>query len=324
MQADAAQYAADKNQQNVQNTNDINRLSFMEGRGSTGNAILPIYGGGFEAGLFGQLQGYNQAGQDFLGTPQAQLLQSQKTLTGFQPTINAANKTVQDIFNGGLTSQRLDYQAPVNQARVALAQGQKQGFLQALSTRLNALEANSRRAGYTGTGSFAQNRLLGAGFGANQEAANVMGAANLANATDIAGIRNLGIQQQLSGLDLPYQQAQQALQFNQLPVSQLQANAQAMTKPFDFFRIAPASFRADQLPMIQPLQSPWAVAALQAGGIANSVGKWWDAPRQNATPGSGYDSSGSLKGASDSYGGYYKGLDYGNSGGYDSSGSYIG
>jgi hypothetical protein len=266
--ADAQEDTAKKNLQAARETNDLNYRMFQEGRGSTGHAFLPTYFGDSERDIANDALGFYNQSKSLLGSPADQFARYRQALDRYNPIIDAATGTVEDVYNGNLTNNRLEYLRPVNEARTNMARTRRESIFEALRERINALNADNARKGFSGTGSFAQNRLLGATIGARQGAAGEMSGAKLANAQDTRGVMDQGANLRLQMLDRPYQQATQALNLEMLPLNQVQANFSRALQPFEFFRMSPQGFRADPLPM-QPYTPSAAQIALTGAGAAN-------------------------------------------------------
>lgn len=212
---------------------------FYKSRGSEGNAVLPLFFGtgndSFETKLANDFKSL------YGSLPSIDPSRYQATIDSFVPMQMDAKGTLADVFNGNNTSNRLRYFQPVANARTSSAKGQQEAILEGLSQRLNALNSDSARKGYSGTGSFAQNRLLGATIGARQQAAGAMSAANLANADDIRNINDQGLNLKLNNLNTPYQMANNSLAFVNMP-NDMAVNAFASRlQPLSFFRIGTAT-----------------------------------------------------------------------------------
>lgn len=255
--------------------NAANYRIFQESRGATGNAFLPLYFGNQEKQLGQDAMTFYNAGRNLFGTPAEQLLKYKQAIGEYQPMLDASRGTLADIFNGNLTDARLEYFRPVGEARETVAATQKQGVLQGLQERLNALNADSARAGYTGTGSFGQNRLLNATIGARQQAAGLGAYANLENAMDRRGIQDQGANLKIASMDLPYQQAQQALNLEMLPMTQVQQNFSRSLAPFEFFRMGQGNFQYAPLPQVQAVPSAAQIGLTGAAAAANQLGSYY-------------------------------------------------
>lgn len=226
---------------------------FEMSRGAKGNSLLPMYfGNTLEPTLANDANRAYFSDQALLGTPEQQYAKYLALVNGMQPAVDASNRTVGDIFNGNLTQQQLGFQQPVNQARTNLALGQKQSVYDSLAQRLDAITAENAKSGFTGSGSFNRNRMLVTVIGGNQQAAGIMGQANLQNATDIAGIQNSGQQRMLQNLGLPFTQAQQNIALSGLPMNSVFANQQNAMQPYNFFRTNPQAFQYAPFPTVQP------------------------------------------------------------------------
>lgn len=106
------------------------------------------------------------------------------------PFMEDFNTTLRDARSGERTDRILDNNAPVRNARTASASSRLDAINQSLDETLAQLNASESKKGFSGGGSFRNNRALQSTLGARQGAADAVSAANLANATDEAGIRN--------------------------------------------------------------------------------------------------------------------------------------
>lgn len=272
---------ARKNLEAARETNAMNYRMFLEGRGSTGHAFLPMYFGDQERKIAGDAtQFYNQS-RELMGSPSQQLQKYTAVMDEFKPMQQAATASLGDVYNGNMTNARLGYLKPVQDARLGAAAGQKQAIFQGLQQRINALSAQQAAKGFSGTGSFAQNRMLDSTIGARQMAANTMSEAELANAVDQRGVMDQQSALRLEMLDRPYQMAGNALNMEMMPMAQVQSNFSRALQPFEFFRMGPDSFKADQLPQTPYIPSA-AQIALTGIGAANQQAAQYFMNRQAA------------------------------------------
>ena len=119
------------------------------------------------------------------------------------PFADAYNAAFADSQSGALTGRKLSSTDPVRGARTKAASSKLDAINQALDDILSQQTASESTKGFAGGGSFRSNRALQSTLGARQSAADAMSAAELANATEIAGIRN-------QGDDLAFQLAMQS------------------------------------------------------------------------------------------------------------------
>jgi hypothetical protein len=119
------------------------------------------------------------------------------------PFADAYNAAFADSQSGALTGRKLSNTDPVRGARTKAASSKLDAINQALDDILSQQNASESTKGFAGGGSFRNNRALQSTLGARQSAADAMSAAELANATEIAGIRN-------QGDDLAFQLAMQS------------------------------------------------------------------------------------------------------------------
>lgn len=275
--SDSADAANEANKKSVADTNALNYRMFLESRGSGGNALLPLYlPQGSEAIAANRAYQLYQANQEALGTPQEQVARYNSVVQGLEPSMQAGDKLVQDLFSGALENQQVQNIQPVVQARGAVAGAQKQGILEGLMARLNAIQADRARAGYSGGGSAFQKALLqGATIPALQGAATVGAQADLANATDTANIRNAAIQTRLGNLSLPLTQAANRAQLINLPATATGAANAASLSPLDWFKLQPGVFRNDQGPLVSPVPNTGQIVGAAIGAGASSLGNYY-------------------------------------------------
>lgn len=235
---DSRRAAEDKNTKLLKQWNEDMFRYQDESRGSTGlNSVLlrnPALEGA-ETKMAGDVMGWYDAANAYYGSPEDRLNRFAAAASKTSSAVKGAGDAVNDLYSGQLTSDRLASVAPVMQARTNLARTNREGFLSALRDRLNALEAGERAKGYSGLGSFGQNRLLGASVGANQMAAAIEAQAALDNAAQVYGIQDDTRQLQIQNVNLPYQLAEAGLKLEALPVVASGQSYMAQQAPFSMF-----------------------------------------------------------------------------------------
>jgi len=237
---------------------------------------LPLYTGDLEAkGLFPAARGVYDAIGAAQGTPEEQAA-AYLAITGqAQPQLDAVQKLADNIFSGGLTRDRLAEFQPVAAAATTLAQTQKGGILESLTERLNALQANQTRQGYTGGGSAQSTAALRTSIPFRQQAAGVEAATALQNRQGMAGIQEKGRQEALASMGLPLQLAQQSAAVRSLPATSLANAWNTRLGTLDFFKR-----RAVAAPN---LQAPFTAYAPPIGlGALAGVGNYFGQQSQNA------------------------------------------
>ncbi len=269
MQAHSEKVARSQNLTEARATRAQNQAFFEQSRGSTGSAVLPTYLKDAEKRLSDQaLAAYNAVN---VLTPEQQLAQYQSDIAGFAPAQGQANQFVDSIYSDALLNQRQQEAEPVFAARSALAKTQKQGILDDITARLNALDTANAQKGYVGGGTGFQNAQFRSTVPLYQQAAGVGAQANLQNAQDLYGIGETNRQLKLQSLSLPTQVAQQAIALRQLPQQAVINNQLSAQKPFGMFNIGTAAFRQENLPPVQPIASLGAIAGTALGGLGNDV-----------------------------------------------------
>lgn len=159
-----------------------------------------------------------------------------------------------------------------------MARANTAGIDLALRQQINAIAAEEARKGYSGAGSFANNRLLQATVGARQGAATGEAAARLQNAMAVFEQQQRNRDTQFKALDIAPNRAQQRVALDQLPATALANLQKARTQPLEFFRMQPGN-----PPPVQPLPSTGAgqIALSSIGQVAGGVGNYY-AQQQNA------------------------------------------
>ncbi len=258
--------ATNQNAANIAATNQLNYQMFLQGRGSEGSAILPLYakdanGNLIEPELFNDTMGvYDATG--------ALTPDYQKVLAPAQAAAAGADQTAANIFNGGFQTQELNNLQPVAQARTDAAVAQKSSTLEALQQTLNNIKAIQAGKGYSGDSFGNQLLKFSATRDANNQGANLLSQANLANATDVNRIKANNINRAIANVNLPGQIASQDVALADAPSNALLARQQQRLGLFSGFRIAPGAFTAQNMPTVQPNSA--AFSALSAAGAAGS------------------------------------------------------
>lgn len=242
--------------QQAQQASDYNALlerTFHEARGSTGHAILPEYFGQTEQQAGDYAGALSAAARAAFGSPTDVANLGKSIAAKYQPILDAGGASISGIYNGAEEAKRLAAAKPVFDARVAGAKGQKQGIMQALSDRLQAISAGNAAKGYVGAGSTAGNAALRTSIGANQAASAALSGANLANVSDVAGIKNRILDLQLQSPQLASALANEAVKLGLLPAEFVGGVSAATTSPFNFFKIGTGQpSRPELAPWAQP------------------------------------------------------------------------
>lgn len=214
----------ERNQQLIRQWNQYLLDTQANSLGATGRNVLwsqlPSLGG-FENRAAGNALGIYDAANQYYGSPANRLGMFSAAVNSASPGAQGAIKTINDLYSGALTQNRLASEAPVAAARTAMAQTTRQGILQGLMQRLNALQSQNQAKGYSGTGSFTQNQMLGASVGANQQAAAAIAQAALENAQQRAAIEEMGRQQAIQSVGVPFQLGQQNAALTGMPVAMM-------------------------------------------------------------------------------------------------------
>lgn len=249
--------------------NRINMQMFQESRGSGGSSILPTYLDPGSEKLIAN-RAASAAMAMFPNDPKAQLAQYQSILASMQPAIDAGTAQIADIYNGNLEMERAAALAPVLEARTAGADANVDAINLALAEAQGRIAANEAAKGYSGGGSFANNRMLQAILQARQQGAREKASAALQNAVDKRMLSDAMSGLRLSSVDSAVNRAAQLTQAAQVPQMALGNLSQAATRPLDFFRIQPQAFRVDQQPFVSAVPG---AAQLAMQGLSQTGGQ---------------------------------------------------
>jgi hypothetical protein len=276
--ASSAQKAASaQNAKNVADTNQLNYEMFLQGRGSDGSAVLPMYlkmpgtGNLFEEQLGRDLVDNYRAGYK---PPGEQLTDYQSRIDKFAPSMAGARDAVTGVFDGTTGKKIIDNLTPVAAARMKSANVRGDAGMQALNETLNEVKAVQQGKGYSGDG-LASNLL---GFSArraiNTDVAGARSSAELANAMDEKAARDYAIQLQLQNLGLPYSMAQQEVNLSQLPQRALYDLQASRMQPLNFVRIGTNQFQYQPMPTVQPIASTGQLVGQGIGQAAGGIGNY--------------------------------------------------
>ena len=273
----AAKAQADANAQNLalqRETNAQNRAMYDESRGSMGSAILPMYLKDYEAGLSRDAASTAQALFRYGGGPEQRLADSEEMLRRYNPAIEAGDQSVIDLATGKTAMGRTSSLAPVLAARTGLARSRASEINTSLDQILAGLRSTRAAGGFRGGSTFDTNRAMAATVGARQAAATGIGQAELENAMAGDNLYNSNLQMQLVGLQLPFQRAQQQMQFNDLPATSAAAYYQQALSPLSFFRMNPGTMPYAQAPQMGAVPNTGQLAGAALSGTAQSIGQY--------------------------------------------------
>lgn len=270
--SDSAKAANQQNATNVSNTNDLNYQQFLQSRGSTGSAVLPIYAAPAEQQLYTDtLNAYNASGG--ANTP---TLGAYENVVGQSlPAAQLATQAANGIFNGQTVGQELNNQQPVAAANLTLAQTQKQSSLEALQQTLNNIKSIQAGKGYAGDSYTNQLLNFQARQAANTQGAQAIAEADLGNAQQTQAIQQNAINRQLSNLGLPSSTAQQQINLLQAPTNALNQNQVNRQNLFANFKIGVGQpFQYQPPPLTTPVAGTGQQVAQGIGSLVNGVGNY--------------------------------------------------
>jgi len=267
MSAKSAQGAANANVQSQKNTNAANYRMFQEARGSTGNAVLPVYQAAQERQMSNDaISAYNAYHQN----PMSQKADFTARINQFAPAQAMTTQLTNGLFNGGVRDQLQSNFAPVASARIKFTRG---AAIDALNKTLQEIGAAQTGRGFSGD-SFGSSMLRMAG---QKAAGDAVAGANIQNTEDQRTINDKALELALNNMNLPYQQAQQALNFANLPQNAAIDQVAKEQSPFRFFYLGQGT---------PPKQDPVtytatpSVGQMVAGGLAQSGGSYLQMQQQ--------------------------------------------
>ena len=275
--SDSASEANATNQATADSDRALAYKMFLQSKGAEGNALLPMYmPSGTETNLGNQAYATYLAEQAALGTPQDQIKSYQEIVNSMTPAMNAGDTLVNQLFSGELEKQQLQNIQPILTAREGVAKAQKVGIMEGLIARTNALIADRARSGYQGGGSAFQNNLLTSATIPALQAAGTVGAqTDVANAADVASIKNTAINTRLNNLNLPTSQAANRIQMKQMPATATGNAYTTSLQPFNFFKLNQSAFQPQSSPLVSPVANTGQIVAAGVGSGASTLGNYF-------------------------------------------------
>lgn len=276
------------NQKLTKETNRANLLMNLVSRGAPmegpnfpdsvqgqSSSILPIYLGKTEENLGKNAQDILAAIQKYYGTPEEQLARNEQVAGRFGEAGAASDRLVQDLATGKVTDEMLAEAKPVMEARTKLAESKRNAGLEALSEILNENEAIQSGKGFSGDSTGNRIFKFNARRAVGSQAAADFGAANIANAEEVRGIKGAGRNLRLSNINLPDTMAAASIRRGSIPVEGVNFNQQQQLQPFKFFNIgpgAPTQFQPYQ--PVQPVASTGQIIGQSVGAGAGAYGNY--------------------------------------------------
>lgn len=264
------------NRQNTLDQNAIQRELYYDSRGRGGHAILPEYFGDAERRFADDAVGIYDAANAYYGTAAERFARGDTIASRYRPIFDAGTQLLADTYSGDLSTRLQNEYAPVAAATTALAKTKKQGVLQGLQERLQAIGAANAQKGFVGSGSAAQNAALRSTIGANQEAAGALAGADLQNAASLKAIRDYVLQQQFGQLMAAPQRASADAALANMPAEFVNSTYAQQMAPLNFFRIGvgsgPEQYRQ---PFVDPNVSGGQIAASAIGQAGNAALDYW-------------------------------------------------
>jgi hypothetical protein len=117
--------------------------------------------------------------------------------------------------------------------------------------------------------------LTGATIPALQAAGTVGAEADLANASDVAGIKNKAIDTKLSNLSLPLTQAGNRVQMSALPATAAGATFVNSLQPFNWFKLNQQTNVPFRSPYVQPVPGVGSIVGTGVAQGASTLGNYF-------------------------------------------------
>ncbi len=222
-----------------------------------------------------------------------QVRQYQQQIGEFQPAFEQGNELINNVASGGVTDQMLAEAKPVQDARIQLANMEKDAGISALQDKLNEIKAIQQRKGYSGDSTASQRLEFDARRRIGTDAARAIGGANLTNAQQTEQIQGAGRDLQLRSLDLPVNRAKQSVDLSNLPANAAQQRFQAALAPFQFFRTGPPQLNVAGQPPVSSVPSTGQILATAGGRVGELASAGflnnWGRPRGINRPDPSFD-----------------------------------
>lgn len=272
-----AQKEASKRSADAQERINAQQIAYQESLlGEGGVPVnLPRYTGPYESQvLFPEAQRIFDATGQTVASP----AEYEAILNQARPTLGLSSDQIARLFSGDLTREQLGFLSPVADARMAVAEAQRQAISEGLAEERNRINAARARQGFVGGGSMANNQLLAATLRARTGAANTATMAELQNRLDRLLTQTRGQEQatQAAISGVPFQQVQRQLEVERLPAQYVGEQFAARLSPFRFFQVpSKPNALAIQAPQFQPITSTGQIVGTAIGQGASSVGNFF-------------------------------------------------
>lgn len=284
MSAEAQRKQANRNRDAQEKQNLINYAMAVQQRGGDASAIfemagvpelaqkpsalLPMYApSGTEARL---LQGALDTSKAIGAVPpETSLAEFTSIVNQMQPGLVAGDRLINDIFTGGVRSEREAALAPLLAARTRGAEAERSAVDLALQDAANRVTAEEAKKGYVGAGSFGRSRMLEAAIPGYQQAARTAATADVQNQADKRALAENDLQLRLASINAPIQRAAQRISLATAPERAMVERQITAQEPLKFFRLNPTP-----LPEMRPaITQPYADAgAAVLGSVAQGIG----------------------------------------------------
>lgn len=284
MAADSQRRQANRNRAAQEKQNLINYGMAVQQRGGDASAIfqmagmpelaqkpsalLPMYApSGTEARLLEDALATSKA----IGAvpPETSLAEFTAIVNQMQPGLVAGDRLINDIFTGGVRSEREASLAPVLAARTRGAEAERSAVDLAVQNAMNRAGAEEARKGFVGAGSFGRNRMLEAAIPGYQQAARTVAAADVQNQMEKRALAENDLQLRLASINAPIQRAAQRMSLATAPERAVVERQITAQEPLKFFRLNPTPLPEMRAAITQPYADAGASAL---GSLAQGIG----------------------------------------------------
>lgn len=249
----AAQSTNDTNLEATRLANEADYRKFLESRGSTGSAVLPLYFGGAEKDIAKNL--LSSFGDGEFSTRFAD------TAKDLYPSIVQGNDLINRIQSGEIYNERKGFVDAKKSAR-------KAAINDSLNETLKNIQNNRFRAGLGGSSSFTDSLLQGATLNARTQNA-------LAGILDSENLYADDLNFRLNTLGLPLQRTEQLTQLDSLLNNSRYAGIDALLQRLGFFNLGQGTPPSDRVYFSEavPNSQQFVGSALSQAG--NALGDYY-------------------------------------------------
>lgn len=236
------------------------------------SAFLPYYFGSLEKDTAGDAASIYRALKDRMGDPALKLADYSEMLGKYKDSQNSADALADEIMSGRLSDTVMSENAPVFEARLGVAEANRNAGLEALKQTLNEIDNIQAGKGYSGDSTGKRMLRFNARRQIGNQASNEFANAKLANAQDkraaLEAVRSL----RMSNFDLPAKMARNRIAIEEMPATAIAESYRNTLSPLDSFRIGSGSFsKPTQMSAMPNTAGDIANAAAQTGSAVGGA-----------------------------------------------------